>query len=993
MLMFAMTAQLHGERLPVRTYTVADGLLRDSVYKIRQDSRGFLWFCTVEGISRFDGYGFTNFRVEDGLPDRHVNDVLETRNGTIWISTENGLARLNPKGIRGSTENPLFTTFLPQNSNAKSFKVLFEDASGGVWAGSGEGLFRLKETDGNIELENVSLGKPLVEILPITAIIQDRRGILWIGTSGRGLFRLLPTGQTEHYTTADGLPNNLVESLLEDAKGQIWAGMREATGGLVLLSNEPSPGHNIVERVYTTKDGLPANWIPALFQSSEGRFWVATVKGLCLWQGEGGDSACRIFKSANDLCDKEIWSFAEDRDGNLWTGTQCGLKKVGRYGFTSFAEADGLSDSFNHSVFQNRAGELFVHSVSKGLFISRFDGEKFQTVKPNLPPEVKNFGWGWKQTVWQDSAGAWWIPTGEGLFRFSGIKDFGDLARAAPEEMQPGTKSENVFRLYEDSSGDIWIAVIGSPSSLLRWERASNTWSNYTEKLGFDKRLLGGTVFLEDKSGNLWIGTGSDAGESGLIRYRNGEFRVFGKEDSAPPGWTRDMFVDDAGRLWIANTTWGLLRLDDVNSDQLNFVRYTTAEGLSSMGVYCVTGDEFGRIYVGTGRGLDRLNPETGQIENFTTADGLPNSDVEVAYRDRQNVLWFLTTDGLARFQPEPERKRNPPTTLITGLRVGGEPQSISILGETEIPKLDLGSDKGQISVDFVGLGATLGEKLRYEYRLTDGDWIQTDERTVNFANLSSGNYRFEIRAVTADRIYSQPAAVSFGIAAPFWQRGWFILLAAGLVALVVYLIYRNRLARLLEMERMRTLIATDLHDDIGANLTRISLMSEVAKQKSGNGTMLSSIADIARESVSSMNDIVWAISPEHDSLLDLTRRMRQHAEDVFSFRDVDLLFSAPSSDSDLKLSAEMRRDLLLIFKETVNNAARHSECTEVRIAFTHENSRLSLEIADNGKGFDPDAQMEGNGLRSIKRRAAKLGGELKVNIENGTVVRFSLPF
>jgi signal transduction histidine kinase len=205
---------------------------------------------------------------------------------------------------------------------------------------------------------------------------------------------------------------------------------------------------------------------------------------------------------------------------------------------------------------------------------------------------------------------------------------------------------------------------------------------------------------------------------------------------------------------------------------------------------------------------------------------------------------------------------------------------------------------------------------------------------------------------------------------------------------------YRYRVARLVQLERMRTRIATDLHDDIGANLTRICLLSELAKQKRGNGNLLSSIADIARESVSSMNDIVWAISPEHDRLLDLTRRMRQHAEEVFALRDIKMEFNAPRSDSDMHMRAGTRRDVLLIFKEAVNNAARHSECTEVLIDFSSEHHALSLQVSDNGRGFEIAAENDGHGLRSMARRALAMGGKLKVESRpgGGTTVQLKLP-
>lgn len=991
-----LTFAVRAELLPIKTYTVSDGLLSDVVTRIRQDSRGFLWFCSVEGISRFDGFNFTNFRTDDGLPDRRTYDFLETRNGVIWIATGNGLAKLNPRGIPKSPENPLFTVFLPDNPKAKSISILFEDAGGTVWLGTSDGFYRLNETDGEFRLENVPLGKALADTVPITEIIQDMSGAIWIGTDASGLFRRLSSGQIEHFTAAEGMPRNNISSLLEDASGRIWVGTR-GIGGLARLVKEPSQDRFIVDRIYTTRDGLPSDWIPDLFQSSDGKFWVATTRGLCLWQGDGGESVCKTYTAKNDLCDYDVWHVTEDKDGNLWTGSRCGAKKMGRYEFTTFNEADGLDNSSVNSIFENRSGEFFVSSIGNNkLTISRFDDGKFFTVEPNLPERVKNYGWGWKQTVWQDSAGAWWIPTGQGLFRFENLKSFADLSTGDPGEIKTGAKSNEIFRLFEDSRGDLWTAFIGNPSELLHWERATNRWHQYAEALGFSARKLGGTVFLEDRYGSIWIATGSDAGESGLIRYREGKFRNFTKEENAPPGWTRDLYLDNIGRLWIANTTWGLLRLDDTKTDTLDFVRYTTADGLSSNSVYCVTGDNFGRIYVGTGRGLDRLYPETGQIENFTTVDGLPNSIVEVAYRDRKNALWFATTDGLARFLPEPEHQRKPPAVLITGLSIGGESQSVSILGETEISELDLSSDQTQLSIDFLGLGATLGEKLRYEYHITGEEWLQTNERSVNFANLSSGNYRFEIRAVSGDRIYSPLATVSFRIAAPFWQRLWFLALMSILVAFLIYGIYRNRLTRLLEIERTRTRIATDLHDDIGTNLSKISLLSGIVSmqlhdENVQNKQMLNSIAEISRESVNSMSDIVWAINPNRDSALEMTRRMREFAEEMFVEKDVRVKFNEPDEGRQMKLAMNTRRELYLIFKEAVNNAMRHADCTAINIDFRITGGEICLEFEDDGRGFDVSRHFDGNGLANMKNRAEKIGGKCVVSSKSGNGVKITV--
>ena len=309
----------------------------------------------------------------------------------------------------------------------------------------------------------------------------------------------------------------------------------------------------------------------------------------------------------------------------------------------------------------------------------------------------------------------------------------------------------------------------------------------------------------------------------------------------------------------------------------------------------------------------------------------------------------------------------------------------------------DLAPGQNHVEIDFVAIGFGPAEVFRYQYQLegVQADWTTAgDSRTAVYAGLGPGRYTFAVRAVNADGIVSEhPAAVRFTILRPLWQRWWVVTLAAFALGLVATGLYRYRVARVLEVANMRTHIATDLHDDIGANLTRIALLSEVAQQTSDDGR-LASIARIARESVSSMSDIVWAINPKRESLLELTRRMRQHSEEVFTLRDIPVRFNAPDAAESLKLGMDVRRDLLLIFKEAVNNAARHSGCSAVEIDLQVSGSRLVLKVADNGAGFDASKESDGQGLTSMQRRARRLGGTLDVTSSpgSGTIVTVNAP-
>src|SRR5229473_1436713 len=268
----------------------------------------------------------------------------------------------------------------------------------------------------------------------------------------------------------------------------------------------------------------------------------------------------------------------------------------------------------------------------------------------------------------------------------------------------------------------------------------------------------------------------------------------------------RALYLDHAGRLWIASDS-GVLCLDDPQAEQPHFITYTVADGLSSNGVTCITEDTAGRMYFGTARGLDQFDLQTKRVRHYTKADGLASSAVTVAFRDRQGALWFGTDLGLSRLVPGPDPPQQPPPILISALRIAGNSQPISALGETEMSGLVLNPNQNQLSIDFVGLGFGAGQGLKYQYKLVgaNNEWsAPTDQRTINYASLSSGRYQFQVRAVTSDgSISPKPATITFTILPPIWQRWWFFALALILTGLVAAAIIRNRVERLIELERV----------------------------------------------------------------------------------------------------------------------------------------------------------------------------------------------
>jgi ligand-binding sensor domain-containing protein/two-component sensor histidine kinase len=960
------------EQPPIRSYTTADGLPSDEVFRVVADSRGFLWFATTDGLVRFDGYAFTTYTTRDGLPDRRLSDVRPTRDGSVWVGTASGLCRFDPRGPAGGS---LFTVE-PLGDDPKTNQVyaLLEARDGALWVGAAGGLFRLEARDGRWSPSRVEIGTSA----PVTSLAEDRWGGVWAGVSPE--VRLVrPDGRVEVHPLPGFPASQTIDSTYEDSSGRLWVGTRL---GIWRSAPRNAPDDPLA---MAKVDALPDTaWSNAFLEARDGRLLLATGEGL--WREAEPGGALERRATLDAACDRSVLDMIEDRDGNLWLATGCGVLRVDRHGFTRYSTDDGLAVAAVNSIFETRAGDLVVTTRLTERLVHRLAGPRFAATAPNVPGGWQ--GWGWGQTVTQDREGAWWAPTGKGLYRFPASDLPERTLRARPEPIYEGSE---VFRVFEDSRGDVWFSTTNSPG-LLRWERASGRVVDLTAETGVGA-TNDYTGFAETRDGAVWIGTGA----SGLLRHAGGLFERFTAEDGAPAGWIRALHVDDAGRLWIASSRGGLARVADPAAERPVFVAFTTADGLASDNVWSVVSDRWGRIYAGSPRGVDRVDPATGRVKHYSTADGLPRGQIQVAYRDRDGALWFGSGFGVARLDPEPEREREPPRTLLTGLRVAGVARPVSALGEAVLAPLALGPDEDSVSLDFLGLGVSLGEELRYQYKLEGAgdEWSAPSvERTVTFASLAPGSYRFLVRAVDSEGLASaEPAVVAFTVAAPVWQRWWFLALAAAAIAAAGYGAHRYRVRRLLEIERVRTHIATDLHDDIGANLTRIAFLSEVAGlggESAGSNGALSSIARISRESVASMNDIVWAIDPNRDTFVDLSQRMRQYAEEVFLARGVELDFSAPE-DVPLKLGHDLRRQLYLAFKEAVNNAARHSDCSRARVALHAEGGRLVLEVSDDGRGFDVATARRGNGLANLRKRAAALGAGLEVGSEPGRGTRVVL--
>lgn len=1009
-LLLAALQHTHAEQLPLKSYRSTDGLSQENITHIMRDSRGFLWFCGALGMSRFDGHRFTTYGREQGIffP---VNSLIEARAGVYWLATNgNGAYQFHPY----ATSQGSRLTAYPVGDNPAANRVnrLYEDRAGRIWAGTDAGLFRLDA--GGSKFLLIALGIPTHpdHEVQVWDFVEDREGSLWI-SSKFGLSRHLPDGRILNYSVDPLLSGrDTVRPLLADREGRIWAGHQSM---LVVFKPEPISSatrkrfpwqrlsrcgstDGAVTMPESAGEACTYGVVAQVFcQTSDGEVWFgSTVDGLVEFNGQ----RFRSYSKANSLSENSVLALAEDQDRNLWLGLRgSGALKLARSGFVTFTRADGLGHDVIGSVFETQSGEFYA--ITGNWHINRMDAGRFTSVRLNLPKQFSDSMWRTFRYIIQDSAGEWWVGTTEGLYRFSKIERIEQLAQARPRAVytaRDGLVSDDVTQLFEDSRGDIWISTFAPErESLTRWQRSTGRFHRYSDRDGL-RPFNAAISFCEDAAGQVWIGFR----ERGLARYSAGRFTFFDTTDGLPAGAITDLHLDRAGRLWLGSPTLpenaktGLIRIDNPLADRPRFITDLHSEGLSGIFPTRITEDAAGRIYFATLQGVKRFDPTTRQIKHYTTADGLASARVHAVFA-RRGYVWFGTLNGLSRLTAQPEAFKPPPDALINGLRIAGRSQPVSDFGLTEIGKLELEPGHGQIQIDFF----SVGESLRYQYKIEGAgqDWsAPTEQRTVDMS-LGPGSYRFLVRAVGSDGALSEsPASFSFRILPPIWQRWWFIALAGLSMILVTYAVMRSRVKRLVELERVRTRIATDLHDDIGSGLTQVSVLTEVIGRRIGPepdvSEPLSMIGRLSRDLVDSMNDIVWAINPQRDHLSDLTRRMRRFASDVFTARNLEFNFQAPDEQHDIRMGADMRRDLFLIFKESVNNIVRHSGCSQADIEFRIGHGWLDLKLQDNGKGFDPSRVGDGNGLQNMRQRAGRIGGSLEVisGVGQGTSVRLKAP-
>jgi ligand-binding sensor domain-containing protein/two-component sensor histidine kinase len=968
--LLACLCPLKADQLPARAYTTADGLPVNRMNDILADRLGFLWFASEEGLTRFDGYQFQTFGTADGLPSKAITALLQDHDGTYWLGTHKGLCHFD-----GST----FKLYPFPQPNVVN--VLFQDRRGRIWCGSINGLFVLRQG----KLEKLAGIQATGTDATIAAITEDKTGTIWAAFLG-SLWRISDHEPAVQFTAKDGLAGR-ISSLLTDARGRVWVG---TWNGVQLLKTMPVKGAAF-EGTWGAKDGLSSGIVQWLLRTSDGVLWALSEPGLTSWQESSDKPVFRIRHDAQGWLSGRNDLAAEDRQGSIWIGTEShGVIRVSLNGLTTFGRAEGLLSEKIRDLFEDQAGDLLtvtridspdaeVNKRFRSQILYRLNNNAWQPVNPRYPESASKPGWGERQVAIQDHLGEWWISTEAGLFRFPAVP-LEKLAETSPKAhytSRDGLGTNDVFRLHEDGHGDIWVGTMGG--GVFRWDRRTQRF----QKVGDDSESAG--EFQHDSAGNVWIGWWN---KPGLGRFRNGQLEIFHTTQGLSPGGATDILQDHQGRLWITMTR-GLSRIDDPAAQVPKIYTYAHVDALAGHRLECITEDRNGVLYIGTHNGLVEFNPATEAVRHLGMKDGLPDEDVLSAFCDRQGILWFGTHGGLVRLQPPHRPAKTLVPLRIVGLRMGGHARPVSKLGETSMEGLRLNPGENMLQIEYADLALDAAGPLQYQYLLggTGSAWSPASkDRTLQFASLSPGRYALAIRAVDAlGNPVSEVVTARFRVMPQFWQTWWFQLLCAALACGIVALIYRYRVSRLIAVQKLRSRIAFDLHDEVGSGLTQIAIWSELARQNghSGGDDHLEQIAVSSRALVDTIGDIIWTVNPQRDSVRELVQRVRYFATEICTASDLQLQFEVNSEGLNRQANSEIRRDVFLIAKEAIHNAVRHAACSRIRIRFRIFNERLELEISDDGTGISA-AAAQGNGMTSMRQRARLLGGRIEWSAAEG---------
>lgn len=978
----------HAQKYDFKIYDNRNGLVQNWVRTLSQDSLGRLWIGTTDGISIFDGNSFTNFTSVNGLRNSTINDFFPLDNRTMAVATNGaGLTVFSFIPYRGDSlvEYLSGKTFFIQDS----VNTIFKDKNAGYWFCTDKGVSQWRKVkSGNWKISQFDAHNGLVGKY-ISTVAQTVDSTLWFGTA-TGLISL-KNHIFHHFKSKSILSNRAITKLFTDSNNQLWIG---TTSGLYTYTN------NRIKPFLMDGRSVSAT-INDILESYDGRIWIGTSKGLIRYDGHQS----LHYNKKSGLCDNYVTSLLQDREGNIWIGTHNGLNELPNLKY-SFSRID---THFEHLIklTTDPKGRVWVSS-DDGLYLLKKD--HLEPFKLNGTIPDSNI----LEITFNKTGKAHYLGTYRGLFEMTDT----NIRRISTKD---GLIDNTVSDVVQSDDGICWIGTSSGLTALKNGRLYNFSESiSQSEPLPFKKirssNIPGKTVrdLLIDKDKNLWMATWAH----GLFEVTHDSVISFGPAHGLTDPNIRYLYRDHEGVLWIATRYKGVFRYQNGTIQQFN-----VHDGLASNWVSTVVEDTDGNHWFGTAKGLSMFDGKTWKT--FNASEGIIGGEILSSTIDGNGKLWFGSNTEITSF--EVKKTRYPdvaPQVFIKNIRFinGSFPTQtkrniilpVPFNLSKEIPAnqssgekiFDFNYNQRSLTFEFAGIGFGNTNKVKYQYKLEglEANWSAITSRNyVSYIKIPPGEYTFKVRARNQDGKWSAvPASASFIISTPLWQKSWFLILVAvfliSAISFIIIMTYRIRFNQMMRIRDMRDTIASDLHDDVGSSLSSISIFSELARRQihkspTHAANLIQRIEKISRNLIDSMDDIVWSINADNDTFEDAILRMQEFAVSLLEAKSIRTEIKLPKNPDQIILPLETRRNLLLIFKEMINNIAKHSKADSVLIRFDLNND-IIIKIEDNGTGFFPSKVTRGNGLGNLKKRASVIHGNIQIESvpKRGTSITLTVP-
>lgn len=986
---FCTNQKLKADDFKVEKIESEGGFPSNLVFKIYQDSKGFIWFGTMYGLYRYDGVNYTIYRYNpfdsSSIGNDDVISIFEDSKGYLWFGTYMG-------GVsRYDSRSSSFHRFTHQeNSNSicdNTVWTITEDNSGVLWFGTQNGLCKFenntfttyRDFNGNTKSNY------------ILSLISDKQNNLWIGSYMGGLFRFNPERSKfdnfKRNTDTDSINGNVVRGLYCDKQGNIWLGLIQRGICMIKAEDIKNGLYRFNKQLFdSTIINSPGNTtVYSISEDRNGNLLFSSSNFIYRYNAAQSDFS-RIALSSKGKVNSESISIICDLSNCIWVSSyeNCLYKVVNsNTNFLNFSEdIKGTGIGNVKSIFYEKDKKRILLGSISGLF--EFDEENKKIFQINLKSKdvsvnaimkyKNNLFLGTdigiiqinseddEKMILQNLAVTKLINDGNniiagtanGLYFING-STYDTTAYKNVYDDKTGLGDNVILSLYKDSDSSIWA---GTYAGLNKYNREKNNFTRFTKTLNDTNTLSNNYIYsiLQKDDFSFFVGT---AGGINIFNFKDNKARLI-RESNIQNSVINSLLTVN-NELWMG-TNNGLARMNLSNSS-VKFYSAGADNNFFNPGAIITTDN--GNILAGSRAGLVLFNPNDLKVDTVKPVIAFANLKVFNEKTERKSTGNNFETIDLSRLQ-----------------------------------KTELSYIQNNLQIDFALMDFTDTKKNIYEYKLEgiDDNWISSGNKNyVFYSNLNPGDYVLKIRGINHEGIKSEERSLILIIHPPFWRTTWFYMCGTVLVIAIIFAVYKYRLHKNIklaleiehakegEREKWREQASIDYHDELGHKLTRISMYSRrVLKRMNGSaneiGEDVNNIIETSNSLRMSARDLIWSLNPSEDSLYDFITRVNLFADELFESSDIKYHKSENLAEwKYIELKMDVKRQMLFILKEAMNNSLKYSRAENINLKVSVNNEKLNIEIADDGTGFEKNAEYTGYGLLNMQRRSKKAGFDLEI--------------